>query len=187
MKRLALVALALVAASPAFAHPGHGEGFPAGLAHPFGGLDHVLAMLAVGLWAALRRDGAIIAWPVSFIGAMLAGFATTQAGLDVPDVETMIVASVVLLGSAIALRLGAPLWLGASAVSVFGFMHGAAHGMELHGEAMPFAAGFVLASVILHGVGFGLAVLSERLAVLWPTRIAGTAMALTGLVLAFNL
>lgn len=187
MKRTALVALALLAATPALAHPGDGGGFAAGFTHPFGSLDHVFAMLAVGLWAALRRDSAMIAWPTAFVGAMIAGFAATQAGLIVPAVETMIAASVILLGSAIALRLAAPLSLGASAIALFGVMHGAAHGMELTGAAMPFAAGFVLASLILHGAGIGLGMASERLASLWPARLAGTAMTLTGLALAFNL
>jgi urease accessory protein len=187
MKRTALVALALLAATPALAHPGYGSGFDGGFVHPFAGLDHVLAMLAVGLWAALRRDGAMIAWPAAFVGAMIAGFAMTQAGFVVPVVETMIAASVVLLGCAVAFRLTAPLWLGASPIALFGVMHGAAHGMELGGDAIPFAAGFVLASLILHGAGIGLAVASERLASLWPARLAGTAMALTGLALAFNL
>jgi urease accessory protein len=187
MKRTALIALALLAATPALAHPGHGGGFSAGFGHPFGGLDHVLAMLAVGLWAAIRRDGAMLVWPAAFVGAMIAGFGATQAGLVVPAVETMIVASVVLLGAAIAFRLVAPVLLGAAPIALFGFMHGAAHGMELAGAAMPFAMGFVLASLILHGAGIGLAVLAQRLSVLWPARLAGTAMALTGLALAINL
>jgi urease accessory protein len=184
MNRILALAIALSAASPALAHPGHGGGFASGLGHPFAGLDHVLAMLAVGLWAALRGRGAMLAWPTAFVVAMAAGFAMTQGGLVVPAVETMILASVVLLGSAVALRLGAPVWLGAIAIAVFGIAHGAAHGMELHGQPLPFAGGFILASVLLHVAGLGLAALAASAGRHWPVRLAGAGVAAAGLALA---
>lgn len=180
------LALALLAtATPALAHPGHGGGFVAGFGHPLGGLDHVLAMLAVGLWAALRGGGAALAWPASFVAALAAGFGLTQVGLVLPMVETMILASVILLGAAVAFRLSAPMWLGAAAIGAFGLAHGAAHGMELHGAPLPFAAGFILASLTLHAAGFGIAAAGERLASRWPARIAGVSVAAAGLALAF--
>ncbi|MCX7324035.1 MAG: HupE/UreJ family protein [Hyphomicrobiales bacterium] len=183
MIRILPFALLLVA-TPAFAHTGHGGGLIAGFAHPMTGLDHVLAMLAVGLWAALRGKGASLVWPAAFVSAMAAGFALTQAGFVVPQIETMILASVVLLGSAIALRLEAPVWLGAAAIAAFGIAHGAAHGMELHGAPLPFAGGFLMASIVLHTAGIGLAAMFGQLAARWPVRIAGVGVALAGLVLA---
>lgn len=180
-------AIALVAfASPALAHPGHGSGFAAGFAHPMGGPDHVLALVAVGLWAALRGGPAALAWPAAFVAAMASGFAATQAGFVVPQVEAMIAASVILLGGAIAFGLHAPVAAGAAALAAFGFAHGAAHGMELHGSPLPFAAGFIGASLLLHAAGFGLAAAGERLALRWPLRLAGAGVAAAGLALALG-
>ncbi len=189
MKHTLLTVAVLLAASPAFAHPGHalglpGGGFAAGFAHPFSGLDHVLAMLAVGLWAALRGGAARFAWPAAFVVALAAGFALTQAGFVVPQIETMIAASVVLLGAAIALGVSAPVLLGAAAIAAFGIAHGAAHGMELHGAPLPFAAGFTAASGLLHLAGFGLAHALDALATRWPVRLAGAGIAAAGLAIA---
>ncbi len=184
LHRIALIVGALLAASPALAHPGHGGGFSAGFIHPIGGLDHVLAMVAVGLWAALRGHGATLAWPAAFVTAMAAGFGIVQAGFAVPHVEAMIAASVILLGAAIALRLAAPVWIGAVALAAFGLAHGAAHGMELHGAPLPFAGGFILASLALHGAGIALAALFARISVRWPARIAGAGLVAAGLAIA---
>ncbi len=79
------------------AHSGHGDGFQAGFLHPMGGADHILAMLAVGLWAAMRGGRAILFWPVAFVSAMLGGFALAQFGFVVPKLEAMILASVIIL------------------------------------------------------------------------------------------
>jgi urease accessory protein len=192
MTRFLSLALALLIASPALAHPGHVGGFAAGFAHPMGGLDHVLAMLAVGLWAAIRSQAnggrtALFAWPLAFIGGMAGGFALTQAGLVVPQVETMIAASVILLGGAVAFGLSAPVALGAAAIAAFGLFHGAAHGMELHGSPAPFAVGFLLASVLLHVAGVGLAQMGAALTARWPERLAGAGIAAAGLMLTANL
>jgi len=176
--------LALMAASPALAHPGHGAGLAGGFLHPLTGADHVLAMLAVGLWAALRGRRAALAWPAAFVAAMAAGFMAVQAGLVLPQLEAMIAGSVILLGAAIALRLAAPVWLGAVAIAAFGLFHGGAHGMELHGEPLPFAAGFLIASVTLHGIGYALAIALERLALRWSARLAGAGIAAAGLAIA---
>ncbi len=184
MNRIALIVGAILAASPAVAHPGHGGGFSAGFVHPIGGLDHVLAMVAVGLWAALRGRGAMLAWPAAFVAAMAAGFGIVQAGFAVPQVETMIAASVILLGAAIALKLEAPVWLGAAALAAFGLAHGAAHGMEVQGGPLPFAGGFILASLVLHGAGIGLAMTMEKLARPLTFRIAGFGIAAAGLAIA---
>jgi urease accessory protein len=187
MPRTLLTLALIVAATPAFAHPGHGSGFAGGFAHPLAGLDHVLAMLAVGLWAALRGGAARLVWPAAFVAALAGGFALTQAGFVVPQVETMIAASVLLLGAAIALGVKAPVAVGAAAIAAFGVAHGAAHGMELHGAPLPFAAGFTLASALLHLAGFGLAHALNGLSARWPARIAGGGIATAGLVLAASL
>lgn len=187
MKRATLILASLLLATPAFAHPGHGEGLAAGFAHPLGGLDHVLAMLAVGLWASLRGEGAPLAWPAAFVAAMAAGFGLTHAGVVVPQIESMIVASVILLGAAITLRLQAPVALGAAAIAGFGIAHGAAHGMELQGaSALPYAAGFILASLLLHGAGLGIGHLLTRVAASWMVRATGCGVTAAGLALALS-
>ena len=180
------IAAILLAATPALAHPGQGGGIGAGFAHPMTGLDHVLAMLAVGLWAALSGKRAMLAWPAAFVVAMAAGFGLTQAGLVVPQVEPIILASVIGLGAAIALKLHAPIWLGAAAIAAFGIAHGAAHGMELHGAPLTFAGGFLMASLLLHAAGIGLAAMLAQITARWPVRLAGAGVAATGIALAFS-
>jgi urease accessory protein len=128
---------------------GH-HGFLAGFSHPFFGLDHLAAMLAVGLWSALavRR---IWAAPLAFALTLLAGALLAQAGLSFPAVEPMIAASLLVVGLLLALRarLGAP--TAAALVAVFALFHGAAHGNELTGA--PALAGMVLGTALLHGAG----------------------------------
>ena len=148
---------------PALAHPGHEQsmGFLAGLLHPVSGMDHLLAMLMVGLWAGLQGGRARLALPLAFLAAMLGGFALGAAGLAVPGVEAGILASVLVLAALAA--LAAPLPLGASlgVVAVAGLLHGHAHGME--GAATPgFVLGFLVASAALIGAGMGLAELLRR-------------------------
>lgn len=183
---LPLIGLALVLPSMAQAHVGaHGAGFAAGLAHPVDGADHVLAMLAVGLWAALTGGRALWAMPLAFVAALLAGGGLSAAGVVPPGVEPMILASVVGLGAAVALALRLPLPAALSGIAVFGFAHGLAHGAE--GPAAGFAAyaaGFALATSGLHltGLAFGLA--SRKLVGL--TRAMGALTAAAGAVLALG-
>ncbi|EOI1571815.1 HupE/UreJ family protein, partial [Pseudomonas aeruginosa] len=108
-----LAALALLAAPAlAFAHPGHGEhGLVAGLAHPLTGLDHLLAMFAVGLWAAQQQGAARLALPCTFVGTMLVGGLLGFEGLQLPFMETGIAASVLALGLCVALAVRPPLAL----------------------------------------------------------------------------
>jgi urease accessory protein len=179
----ALAVLMVAGAQPALAHSGHGEGFAAGFGHPFSGLDHVLAMLAVGLWAALRGGRAVWFWPAAFVGAMIAGFGLAQADVAIPRLEPMIAASVVLLGAAIAIGLRAPVWLGVLGIAIAGSLHGFAHGLEVSGSALPFAAGFALATAILHAAGIGLGVLAQRQVMPVAVRLAGAGIAAAGLVM----
>ena len=181
---LALAAAMSAIAGPALAHSGHGDGFAAGFAHPFSGIDHMLAMVAVGLWAALRGGSALYAWPVAFIAAMAAGFGLAQAGFVLPHVEPMITASVIALGAAIAVGLRGPVWAGALAIALAGTAHGFAHGLEVSGSAATFAAGFALATAILHAAGLGFGLAGEKLARPAVLRFAGAGVAVGGLALA---
>ena len=186
MKNLGFIALFGLMATPALAHVGEGAQahFTAGFSHPFGGLDHCLAMIAVGLIAAFLGGRARFTVPLSFLGAMLAGFVVGAGKIfALPAYEAMIVASVIGLGMALAIARPLPLALVAGVTALFGFAHGFAHGIE--GELTPaYAAGFLIATAILHGIGIGAGLLVERFAMPLLFRIAGGAIALAGLVLA---
>ncbi len=134
-----LAALALLAAPAlAFAHPGHGEhGLVAGLAHPLTGLDHLLAMFAVGLWAAQQQGAARLALPCTFVGTMLVGGLLGFEGLQLPFMETGIAASVLALGLCVALAVRPPLPLAMAATALFALAHGVAHGLELPASPAP--------------------------------------------------
>lgn len=155
-----LAALALLAAPAlAFAHPGHGEhGLVAGLAHPLTGLDHLLAMFAVGLWAAQQQGAARLALPCTFVGTMLVGGLLGFEGLQLPFMETGIAASVLALGLCVALAVRPPLALAMAATALFALAHGVAHGLELPDLSSPwlYALGFVAATAALHAAGYAL-------------------------------
>ena len=162
MKRLLALAPALtLTAGPALAHldPTEHGSFVAGVSHPVFGADHILAMVAVGLWAVTlagrsndRR--ALAALPVAFVSAMAAGFLLAMAGVGLPFVEPMILASVLVLGGLCALALRLPLMTAAGLTALFGLFHGHAHGAELgSAEALPYLAGFALATALLHAAG----------------------------------
>jgi len=155
-QRFAATAAFLLLSSPAYAHldPASHGSFAAGFTHPVFGLDHVLAMIAVGLWAALIGGKAIWALPSAFVGLMIAGFGLSLLGIHVPLVEPVILASVVALGALVALAARFALLPSALLVGVFGFFHGHAHGGEIGGAGeLGYAAGFVAATVLLHAAG----------------------------------
>src|SRR5262244_1162101 len=130
------------------------ESFLFGIAHPLSGVDHILAMIAVGLWAVLAGGRAIWIWPMSFVAAMLAGFVVASSGVPMPLVEPALSSSVVILGLFVALAVNAPLWLGAATAGLFAFFHGHAHGAEAATASLiPYAAGFALATAALHVIG----------------------------------
>ena len=155
---LALLA-GLSVAGVAQAHPGHmyGPTWIAGFIHPFTGLDHITAMIAVGLWAAQQGGRARWSLPLAFLAMMATGAALGLSGVSLPGVEPMIAASVLVLGFMISLSSRTPLAVSASLVGVFGMWHGYAHGIEFAGGSMSAAAefvvGFLSASALLHGVG----------------------------------
>ena len=158
MIRKTATAAVLLAAStlPAFAHlnPAEHGSFAAGFSHPLFGADHVLAMVAVGLWAALLGGRALWLVPAAFVATMAAGFGAAVAGLSLPFVEPVILASVVAIGLLAAMALRVPTMAAMAMVGFFAFFHGAAHGGELGAAgAASFAAGFAVATALLHGVG----------------------------------
>jgi urease accessory protein len=191
MTTAALAAFMTLAASAAMAHAGHdhvhGSGLGSGLLHPVTGLDHLLAMLAVGLWAG--RLGGRMRWglPLAFVGAMLAGCGLAMAGLGLPLVEPGIAASVLVLGLALAAAVKVPAGAGLAAVAVFAVFHGHAHGAEIAEGAstLAYMAGFSFTTAALHAAGLGLAVAiaslgrSEERATL-VTRLGGGAVATCG-------
>jgi urease accessory protein len=183
MKRILSLAL-IMAPSVALAHPGHGTGLLAGFAHPFSGSDHLLAMLGVGLWAAILGGRASLALPATFLCAMAvaAGFAMSlDLGAAAAAVEPAILASVILLGAVVALALRAPLAVALPLVGLFGLAHGAAHGTEMVGSGLAFGAAMLVATALLHGAGLALGLTLSGKA----TRGIGAFTAVAGLALAF--
>lgn len=181
--RLAASLPLLFLATAAFAHTdGDAGGFVSGLSHPINGWDHVVAMVAVGLWGAFLGAPAIWLLPVVFPLVMAFGGALGVLGVPLPMVEAGIALSGVVLGMLIAFAVRAPLWVAAIIVGLFAVFHGHAHGTELPEAASPFAygIGFVIATGLLHlaGIGFGFFAGSRagRLAV----RAAGGVIAAVG-------
>jgi len=186
----AALAVAAIAASTAsaLAHTGieHSFSFAAGVKHPLTGLDHLLAMVAVGLWAGLNGGRALWAWPVAFVGVMLAGGALGMAGVPVPFVESGILASVIILGLLVLAAARLPVAAGAALIAVFALLHGHAHGAELPdgAPALAYAAGFAIATALLHALGLGVAHLARSEGGRMAVRGAGALVAAIGIALA---
>jgi urease accessory protein len=188
MKQYRIVTLAALAAlaagaGPAFAHPGfgHTDGFMAGISHPVGGLDHLLAMLSVGIWSALSGQGStwrVWVAPAAFVAAMLVGATAGYLQLPLPMVETGIALSVILLGLMILARIELPLALGVAVVALFAIYHGHAHGSEATGAIVAYMSGFAIATATLHVAGIGLGVLMTR--VRFSAEAAGALIAAAG-------
>ena len=172
-------------ASPAYAHMGTGlpGGFLSGFKHPFSGFDHLLAMVAVGLWGAFLGRPLIVALPVIFPTVMALGAILGMAHVPFPPVEIGIAVSVIVLGTVIAAAAKAPIWLASLIIAVFGLFHGYAHGKELPSAADPvgFSVGFVLATGLLHVAGIGLGAMNARPWGVVLNRSLGAAIATTGL------
>jgi urease accessory protein len=155
----AIAAAAFLVPSLAFAHVGHGDapGFLNGFQHPVGGLDHVLAMVLVGILAFQLGQRAFYALPASFVALMAAGGALGIAGINVPFVEAGIAMSIVALGLAVAFRAKASVLAMMALVGLFAVFHGHAHGAEMPADISGFSygAGFTLATALLHAAGLG--------------------------------
>lgn len=170
----------------AHAHPGHGaEGFISGIVHPFLGLDHLLAMVAVGIWSVVMLPKAHrLAGPALFVAMLLVGALVALTGVVLPQVEPGIAASVIALGTLLLLARRIGLMAGLTLVSVCALLHGYAHGAELiSGQSFAaYAAGFMLGSAALHGVGLAAGDSLQRLPT-WVGRTAAVLMGASGLVM----
>ena len=186
--RRAVVVAAALALAPArvFAHVQAGEaaGFVTGALHPVSGLDHVLAMIAVGLWGAQLGQPAIWLLPVIFPMVMAFGGMLGLVGIALPGVEIGIAVSAVVLGGLILREARPPLWVAGVVVGLFAVFHGHAHGTELPAgqSGLLYSMGFVMATGCLHALGISLGLIHR-----WPAgrsiiRLAGGLIAAAGLV-----
>jgi urease accessory protein len=173
-------------AMPALAHVQQGQaaGFVAGLLHPVSGLDHVLAMVAVGLWGAQLGMPAIWLLPVTFPLVMALGGFLGLVGVPLPGVEIGVAASGLLLGASVAMQWRPPLWLAATIVGVFAVFHGYAHGTELPpGESgLLYSVGFVVATGCLHAAGVMIGLVHRWQWGRTALSAAGAGIALAGIV-----
>lgn len=185
-RTFALAAMSLFAGT-ASAHTGiHTAltGFAGGLAHPLTGLDHLFAMVAIGLWAAQQGGRALWAVPAAFVGAMAAGGLLAWSGITLPNVETAIALSVLVLGLLIATRRRWTVTAGMTLAAGFALFHGYAHGQEMPLASSPvlYGLGFVLATLGLHGLGIASSLIGRH-----AVQLAGAAIAATGLAMIFAL
>ncbi|MCJ2054588.1 HupE/UreJ family protein [Methylobacterium sp. J-070] len=171
----------------ALAHPGHGAamGAETGFLHPLMGADHVLAMVAVGLLAALRGGRALWLLPASFLALMSAGAGLGMTGVALPYAETGIALSIVVFGVAAIVGLRAPVALLAALVGIFAVFHGYAHGIEMPETAsgLSFGLGFLTATALLHAAGLGLGLGATRIGATRAPAALGAALAAAGLAL----
>jgi urease accessory protein len=182
---LILLAVGLLALpAPALAHTGTGlpGGFASGFLHPLSGFDHLLAMVAVGLWGAFLGRPLVIALPVIFPTVMAFGAALGMANVSIPHTEIGIALSVLVLGGAIAFGLKAPVWAASLIVAAFAICHGYAHGRELPSAADPigYSVGFMIATGSLHLAGIGVGFINEIPRGRLVTRSIGGGIALCG-------
>lgn len=168
--------------SSAYAHTGHSvSGIGSGLLHPFSGMDHLLAMVAIGLWAGQRGMHQVWLLPAVFMSLLAAGAGVALLFPALPMIETGIAASVLVLGLIIALSLSVPAVLSIVLAAAFGFVHGYAHGLEMPGTAAPtlYALGFLAATAALHFSGATLGLVTRARYTAW-SQAAGAAIALSG-------
>ena len=191
MRARCLIVAALLAALPtaASAHTGVGHvfSFSSGFLHPLGGLDHLLAMFAVGLLAAQLGGRAVWLVPGSFVSVMVLAALAGLAGLPLPGTEYGILLSVIVIALPVALALGMPTGLAMALVGVFAVFHGHAHGAEIPADARTasYVAGFALATALIHAAGVFFGLLLGRVAAGTPVlRLAGAAIVLAGCALA---
>ncbi|WP_454915099.1 HupE/UreJ family protein [Xanthobacter sediminis] len=185
-----LAAIATALPSLAFAHTGVGDthGFMHGFGHPLGGLDHMLAMVTVGIFAWQLGGRAIWAVPATFVALMAVGGALGISGVEVPFVELGIGLSVVVLGAVVAFGLKAPLAVAMAVVGFFAIFHGHAHGTEmpLDASGVSYGLGFMAATALLHLAGLGIGMAIGRFGETHGEKVvrgAGAAVAVAGLAL----
>jgi urease accessory protein len=193
LRRFSAAIVAMLIAQPAFAHadPSAHASAAAGFFHPLLGADHLLAMVAVGVLAAVQpRRWAQFALPAAFVAGMAAGIVMAMFGIVLPLAEPMILASIFTLGAILALSVRLPVLGGMAMVGLFGVFHGTAHGLEIgSASALPFGLAVLAATAVLHGAGaaLGAAILSVlRSQSTLMLRVFGAGLGLSGLALAFG-
>lgn len=183
---LTVAILVLFFGQAALAHTGVGStnGFISGFAHPLFGLDHLLAMIAVGLWAAQQGGRALWLVPCTFVAVMALGGLSAHLGIGLPAVEMGIGLSVTVLGLAVATNLKLPVILGMALVAVFAVFHGHAHGAEMpeNASGLAYGLGFALATALLHLIGIALAWIGSYASRV-TTRVAGGLITALGVML----
>jgi urease accessory protein len=179
LKRIFTVA-ALMVPAVALAHPGHSHGLEGGLLHPFTGVDHLLAMVAIGMVAAQMKGRAVWAMPAAFVAALAVGGLMGLAELTFGPVEMVVALSVMVLGAMVALRKQLPAVLGLAMAAGFGLFHGFAHGLEAGVAPGSFLMGMVLASATLHFAGVMLVKKGQSVWGARLSKLAGSAMVLVG-------
>ena len=189
-RRCALAAALALSAAPATAHDGTGlvGGVLSGVTHPLTGYDHLLAMVAVGLWGAFLGRPLVVVLPVVFPTVMALGAVLGMRGVPLPPVELGVALSVFVLGGLIAGAVRAPVWAACLIVGVFAVFHGYAHGVELPSAADPvgYSVGFVLATGLLHVAGIGLGLLHRLRRGREATRGLGALIAAAGVVFLYG-
>jgi urease accessory protein len=187
LTRSLMTILLLVAVPPLAAHTTGGAvgGLGSGLGHPFIGVDHLLAMLAVGMWAYQLGGSSVWKVPLAFVLTLLVGASIGLTGLSLPFIEPVIAASVMVFGLLIAMRSRVAPVLASMLVALFALFHGYAHGIEMPLAATPltYVAGFSLATIGLHGLGVMFAYVIHRTTHTMLLRVGGFGLAGTGLLL----
>jgi urease accessory protein len=185
MRILLAIAVLITMPSLAFAHTGHAEASSLmhGFGHPLGGLDHVLAMFAVGLFAFVLGGRALWLVPMSFVAMMVIGFGLGLWRVELPFVELAIALSSIIIGAVATLRRAIPTPAAMALVGMFAMFHGVAHGAEMPSTAagLDYAAGFVLATALLHLAGIAAGVIGAKLTDKRTNVIAQSAAGLTAL------
>lgn len=176
-----LMGAALLPAAQVHTLGASGSGLAEGIIHPFLGLDHLLAMIAVGLWAAQLGGRATWLTPAAFAMVMAGAALLGSLGMELPMLEPAVASSVLVSGLLVACAVRLPPAASVCLVGLFALFHGYAHGLELPQAASPalYGAGFILATASVHGIGLGLGILTGR----YGSRVGGALIALTGLFL----
>lgn len=188
LKHSLLVATMMVVTMPARAHTGShaASGLVDGFAHPFGGLDHTLAMIAVGLFAAVLGGRAVWAVPASFVSMMMVGGIIGFSGIEIPAVEAGIALSVVILGAILATGIRCLISVAMTLTGMFAIFHGYAHGTEMPIEVAAgfYCLGFVSATALLHGAGLAIGIVLSHCQMIY--RLMGAGISIAGIVLSLS-
>lgn len=176
IQTICAIAVAVLVPVAAWAHPGiagHTHGFVHGFAHPLGGIDHILAMIAVGMFAAHLGGRALWLVPLTFVSVMAAAGVAGTAGVTLPFAEIGIGLSVAVLGLAVALQINVPTLAAMAIVGFFAIFHGQAHGTEMPASVsgLTYGVGFVCATALLHAIGIGVGLAICKMGQVYSRRI----------------